>query len=236
MRKKKTTMTKKKSTAPSGNSTPPSNADMIKGEYGKYDCFYNARFPYDKEKGTPFDITPHLEIVTQDENTCAQGKQCQCMMPLSTRHRCIICAFCLHQEWGYELIETSVHKVPSTNISLVCKACVEGANLAKFIRDDELSLSPYALNKFLRPTYPTIQLVDNADSSSSSENSDASQSSSDDSTVLESEDDDAIAMEIEDSGNEKETDENKTVVVKVINTEGDDKKPDKKSKIKNQRR
>ena len=91
------------------------------------------------------------------------------------------------------------------------KTCIQhlpGENLQKFIRDDELSLSPYALNKFLRPTYPKIQLVDNADSSSSSENSsssnsDASQSSSDDSTVLESEDDDAVAMEIEDSGNEK---------------------------------
>ena len=114
-------MTKKKPAATNGNSSPPSNTEMIKGQYGKYDSFYLSRFPPDKSNGTPFDITPHLEIVTQDENTCAHGDLCQCCMPLTTKHRCIICAFCLHPECGHELIETSVHKIPSTSISLVCK-------------------------------------------------------------------------------------------------------------------
>ena len=200
-------MTKKKSAAINGNSSPPSNTEMIKGQYGKYDSFYLSRYPPDKNNGTPFDITPHLEIVTQDENTCAHGGQCQCSMPLSIKHRCIICAFCLHPECGHELIETSVHKISSTSISLVCKTCVAGENLQKFIREDELSLSPYALNKFLRPQYPKIQLVDNANSSSDASsssrtsNSDNSiSSSSGDSTESETEDDEsdnaAVAMEI----------------------------------------
>ena len=120
---------------------------MEKGQNGKYDRLYNES----KEllaKRKPQDRTPTSPHITQDKGRCAAAKHCNCKgMPLSIRHWCAVCAFSVHPECSIELQETGACHIPATSINMVCKACVKGGDMMKFVQDGELSLHHYSVNK-----------------------------------------------------------------------------------------
>ena len=136
-----------------------SNEEMIAGKNGKFDTFYNNS-NIGKMRKKPDDRTPCAEMMTQDKGKCAAAKLCKCSnMPLSKLHRCVVCAFCLHPECGKELKATNEHKIPSSSINLICNACVKEGDMEKFIKNEEISLANFAVNKYLRPSYPKINLM-----------------------------------------------------------------------------
>ena len=105
-----------------------SNKCMLKGKNGKYAGFYLSAQAL-QAKGKPIDKTPQSTKMTQNKERCAAAYLCKITMPLSNRHRCIVCAFCMHPECGYELRETSQHKIPSTSVNQLCKACALGGDI-----------------------------------------------------------------------------------------------------------
>ena len=177
------------------------NVTMEEGPNRKYDKVYNEAFGF-HIKLKPDDRTPASKHMTQDKRRCAAAKGCKCTsMPLSTRHRCIVCAFCVHPEYGIELEETGVHKIPSSSINLVCKSCSYEEDMDKFVSNGELSLRHYVINKYLRPQYPKIELVMLEEEDVTSE----SDSGSDDE---DNEEDNEDKMDIDDEkGNTKESKE-----------------------------
>ena len=133
---------------------------MTKGKYAKYENLFSNN-PQLHVEDKLKDLTEKSATMSQAKNRCASGYLCKCgNIPLATRHRCIICAFCLHPECGVELKETSQHKVPSTNINQVCAACVTGGDLKKFVKNGELSLGLFGVHKYIRSHYPGIVLVE----------------------------------------------------------------------------
>ena len=127
--------------------------------------------------------------MTQDKGPCAAQYYCNCRnMPLVTRHRCAVCAFCVHPECGIELAETGAHKIPSTNVNMVCKACAHGGEMM-----NELSLRHYAVNKYLRPKQQKIELMTPEEELVTS----SSESSSGDSTEEAKDLDDAMDIDKE---------------------------------------
>ena len=134
------------------------NTAMPKGSNGKYNVLYRSTFSLHADK-KPEDLTPKSTVMTQNKEKCAAGYKCNAdSMPLSKLHRCVICAFCLHPECGYELSETPSYKTPSSSINLICQACSIGGDLAKFVNNNEISLGLYKLNRFLWPEYPKVTL------------------------------------------------------------------------------
>ena len=160
-------MTKPKPTHTSGKEPPdketvPLNA-MLPGENGKFADYFLSNIK-NAVKGTPIDKTPSEPALTQDKTQCAAGSLCKCgTMPLATRHRCMVCAFCLHTECGVELKETSKVKAPSTSVNQVCLACTTRFKLNKLVVKGELSLGLYSLHRFKRPKYPNVLLVEAED-------------------------------------------------------------------------
>ena len=129
--------------------------EMEQGNNGKYDNIYKTL--KSTTKGKPTDMGKSKDMVQHE--ICATGDQCRhSKMPLSTNHRCMICAFCVHTECATELRETTRHKIPSTNINLACNACITEAGLQRLVKNKELSLGNYAVHKYLRPKYPNIIL------------------------------------------------------------------------------
>ena len=132
---------------------------MPKGASGKFDVLYRSSLFLQADK-KPEDKTPKKTTMTQSMAKCAAAYTCKAStMPLSKRHQCIICAFCLHPECGYEVNETPTYKTPSTTVNLICHACAIGGDLKKFVNNNEISLGLYKLNRFIRPAYPKIILV-----------------------------------------------------------------------------
>ena len=158
------------------------NNKMEKGANGKYNGLYNSTREL-KGKRKLQDRTPTSPHIAQDRNRCAAAKFCGCRdMPLSIRHRCVVCAFSLHPECGIELQETGVHRILATSINMVCKACAQGGDMMKFVQEGELSLRHYTVNKYLRPQYPLVQLIQPEEelSTSSEESSSATDESEED--------------------------------------------------------
>ena len=149
------------------------NKCMLKGANGKYAGFYKSSQAA-QARWKPIDQTPKEQHMTQMKDKCAAAYLCKTDMPLSTGHRCIICAFCMHPECGYELKATRQHPIPSTTISQICYACTLGNDIKKFVKNNEVSLGHYRINKFIRPQYPKIQLK-----SEESPNDDASKEKKD---------------------------------------------------------
>ena len=142
---------------------------MPKGTNEKYDVLYRSTLSLHAKK-KPVDKTPQETIMTQNNTKCAAAYKCKAgNMPLSTLHRCIICAFCVHPECGFELTETPTYKAPSSNINLICKACTIGGDLGKFVQNNEISLGLYKVHRFIRPSYPNIELTNKGDDDSDEE-------------------------------------------------------------------
>ena len=156
-------MAKKRATANSNKEPPDTPNDkvnaMLPGRNGKYAEYFLSHAKKEVD-GTPWDRTAPEAFVTQDKEVCAAGSLCKCgNMPLVTRHRCMVCAFCLHTECGTELKETSQVKIPSTSVNQVCNACATRFSLSKLIVKGELSLGLYSLHRFKRPKYPEVKLL-----------------------------------------------------------------------------
>ena len=118
------------------------NKCMLKGKNGKYAGFYHSDQAL-QAKDEPIDKTPQSTKMTQDKDKCAAAYLCMTTMPLSKNHRCIVCAFCMHPECGYELRETNQHKIPSTNVNQLCQACALGGDIKVFVKDHEVLLGHY---------------------------------------------------------------------------------------------
>ena len=105
----RTTTTKKMKPKPAKHKSNNQNAlqtAMPKGSNGKFDVLYRSTLSLHADKKTE-DLTPKAKGMTQHNNNCTAGYKCKAgMMPLSTLHCCIVCAFCLHPECGHELSET----------------------------------------------------------------------------------------------------------------------------------
>ena len=160
---------------------------MEPGINNKYDVLYNNSDM--TVKGKPKDTGKQQEMI--QPNMCASGTLCRCKdLPLTTRHRCIVCAFCVHTECSFETKETQRHKAPSTSINLICKACAETGGMTKLVKNKELSLGLYSVHKYIRPQYPkitidieandTMDTEDNANGKSDSEEDDSNDTNDDD--------------------------------------------------------
>jgi hypothetical protein len=119
------------------------------------------------KKGTLPEILTTQGWIRQDKDKCAAGASCKAVMdmPLTTHHRCAICAFCLHGDCGVELKETEKNKVPTSH-KAICFACIDRIQAGRLLKLDKISgtqfilLGRYKVYKLIRKKYPLIKLID----------------------------------------------------------------------------
>lgn len=129
--------------------------EMIRGLFGKFDQAFNQVIK--QNTGGPQDLTPMTTTLTQAATICSSGDLCtnQGTMPLSQRHRCLVCAFATHVACAKEAEETKKYKTTNGHCEMVCNGCLQRLEVQG--EECTVSLGKKPLYWFIRPEYPKLE-------------------------------------------------------------------------------